>query len=131
MTWRHAPQGLQSLAAEVETAIADNVHAPRRDRVEDSHPLGADGQAERGIFDVAAFVNRAVAEQHRRADGEVRVGRIGRRLRFPRRGDQFGVVLVRTVSVVMLFSSASKNSMLPSLPSIGLTMRAVSRKPKA
>lgn len=43
----------------------------------DGHALGAHGEAEAEILDIAAGENRAVGALKGSADGEVRVGRVG------------------------------------------------------
>ena len=58
------------------------------DRLEDRVSLGADGQAVRGILDVAAREDVAAIGQHGRADGELAVGTIGPASRLAGRDEQ-------------------------------------------
>ena len=71
ITCRHAPQGLHSVGGGGRDGDRNDVYPSGGDGMENRHPLGADGEAERRVFDVAAPVNGAVAGQRRRADGKV------------------------------------------------------------
>ena len=59
------------------------------DHGEDGVALGAAGQPERGVFDVAAAVDPAVGAEDGRAHAEIRIGGVGFFARLPGRSQQF------------------------------------------
>ena len=76
-TWRQRPQGATGWGVSAMTARALNMPLAGGDSGKDGHPLGADGGAEGGVFDVAAGEDAAVGGEDGGAHGEVGIGSVG------------------------------------------------------
>ena len=94
--WRHDPHGGVSASVSATTATASNPRSPSEIALKIGDPLGAQRQAVRGIFHVAAGKNSSGFRAHRGAHAEIGIGRVRVLARGSRRGDQCvvtGVVL--------------------------------------